>query len=328
MSSRDFVLTLFTGIVSVVLMAIPAWDVLDKRGVSSMTMLVLVGWLIGAGLLTYSIWRNLRDANRANKLQAALMTEREDRRTKEESIERRHSEEIQKLETKHSESLAKAKQVFEDNLVFQAQKSEAMQAASESESKTRQELEVRARKAEQALQEAASRNLGALNEAPSLLVTYAVSPHFEAILRFMNDKSRAAVKVEVGSMISRDPNGATFRHDLITIPSIVPIVIQGRAEECQLISSDGRANNQVVCALADMLRKGQMDTVDLVIVNYEDSDGTKFAREFTLTRHTDDSVSWIPGPVRCARLSPLPTRWGFDDSIPARVSEVVEGFEG
>jgi hypothetical protein len=67
------------GIASLVLMAIPAWETLERWGVVTGAILILV-WLVGATLLAYSVYRNLKDAHRVEQARRdatdALSTER------------------------------------------------------------------------------------------------------------------------------------------------------------------------------------------------------------------------------------------------------------
>jgi hypothetical protein len=73
--SRAEKITVAIGIASLILMAVPTWDVLDKRNL--VTASILIGsWLCGAGMLIYSATRMLKDIGRAKRVTATLELER------------------------------------------------------------------------------------------------------------------------------------------------------------------------------------------------------------------------------------------------------------
>jgi hypothetical protein len=94
--------------VALVLMAIPAWDVLEKRGITTASMFFVIAWLIGAVLLAYSVYTNLRDVKRERNLRTLLVTIKDEHRTQIEVLSKRlseevasHTEELRALHEKH-----------------------------------------------------------------------------------------------------------------------------------------------------------------------------------------------------------------------------------
>ena len=145
-----------------------------------------------------------------------------------------------------------------------------------------------------------------LDDAPSLIVEYGHIAGIQPMLTLINDSAKAAVSAKFDPLfvISKEPNGGVFRHELMTIPSVVSL-IEGRArEQCELIMKDFKQNS--ICPLEDILSRETSETVDTVTLNYDDSVGREFVRDFTLRRHIDGSVGWKPGPIRLRGPSAAP----------------------
>jgi len=140
-----------------------------------------------------------------------------------------------------------------------------------------------------------------LSDAPRLVVRYVKDGATHRQLVIKNDRGSSAVAVEISSITSKDRNGATFIHEITTIPSRIGLIASGTSELCRLIVKSGR--NQSICPLEDALADGTPEAVDTATISYEDSDGIAFYRECTLTKHTDGSVEWYAGPVRLRVLT-------------------------
>ena len=50
--------------------------------------------------------------------------------------------------------------------------------------------------------------------------------------------------------------------------------------------------------LIEIIRKGTPQSIDKVVLSFEDGERHRFEQTFDLTRQTDDSIRWDPGPVR------------------------------
>jgi len=132
-------------------------------------------------------------------------------------------------------------------------------------------------------------------DAPSVIVECRTDGSWENLV-FRNEKPKMAIKVRVVSMVTREPNGATFTHTLSTIPTPLQLVSNTGPVECRLIAMDGRTGSGM--PLSSILSVGTDQTVDTARIEYDDSDGTGYYREFALTRQTTGDIFWDPGPVR------------------------------
>jgi hypothetical protein len=96
------------GTAGVVLMAIPAWDVLDKRNL--VTASILIGsWCCGAGMLIYSTFRMLRDIGRATRVSAILESERRIHTETDATLQaelRKRQESLEHEATRHQAAIA------------------------------------------------------------------------------------------------------------------------------------------------------------------------------------------------------------------------------
>src|SRR5579859_2389065 len=102
-------------IVGLLLMAIPAWDVLDKRGI--MTGSIFIGsWLIGAALVIYSVSRMLRDSHDAETLRAEIVTIRDEHGTQMRGLETRLNREAAEARAAHQRQYQVQSSELEDRL--------------------------------------------------------------------------------------------------------------------------------------------------------------------------------------------------------------------
>jgi hypothetical protein len=131
-----------------------------------------------------------------------------------------------------------------------------------------------------------------LKDAPGFHVSYikdSGNTPESLILRHISGKP--AVNISIGDLAS------TNRHRITTSPSRLFLSAVGQDEkECRLEVEHGVRKGQI--ALPDVLREGTPQSLDIVIVDYEDEHGNHFQRDFALTREFDDGVTWMPGKIR------------------------------
>ena len=161
-----------------------------------------------------------------------------------------------------------------------------------------QETVLLKQKLREAENEIASIKRRFLDDAPGLTVRYDHAVGIQPMLTLINDSGKVAVsaKFDPPFVISKEPNGGVFRHELMTIPSVVSLIAGSAQGQCKLIMKDVKRNS--ICPLEDILSGEMADTVDIVTLNYDDSVGREFARDFTLRRYIDGNVGWKPGPIR------------------------------
>lgn len=80
-------------LVGIFLTGIQAWGVLDTHGVTTVSMILLIAWVIGVGLVAYSVFVNLRDAQREHRLGDVIVDLKDEYKTQIDGLERRMSEE-------------------------------------------------------------------------------------------------------------------------------------------------------------------------------------------------------------------------------------------
>jgi hypothetical protein len=148
------------------------------------------------------------------------------------------------------------------------------------------------RQAEASAEEATAQlPLPPFHERPEIIVEYRKTRAGWEKLLITNVGGRPAQDVEIGPLLS---DGQIYP---VTIMRVLPPILPGKpAEECEVVWEHARTHGQM--ALPDIIRQGTPASSDTVTVCYEDSDGRKFSRDFSLTRNYNDSVTWTPGPVR------------------------------
>jgi hypothetical protein len=102
-------------VIGLVLMAVPTWDVLEKRSLMTATLLVLT-WLCGAALVAYSVHRNMKDAKRAESLRAQIVTIKDDFRLRISSLEDTSKSNLEALRQKHHAGMKEFKEDHAKNI--------------------------------------------------------------------------------------------------------------------------------------------------------------------------------------------------------------------
>jgi hypothetical protein len=166
------VITILFGVPSLIFAGIQAWDVLDRRGAMSAAIAISV-WAISLLMIGYSIYRNLRDARRAESLRAQIVTIKDEHKTHIDALakamdeaqsryfkaatERDESQaqaallagskerEIERLRASEGE-LSKKLVATEENLSFQTNRADTIARAYEEDATACQEWEMRAKK--------------------------------------------------------------------------------------------------------------------------------------------------------------------------------------
>jgi hypothetical protein len=128
----------------------------------------------------------------------------------------------------------------------------------------------------------------ALKKAPSLLV-HSVRKDNLGKFVFSIETGPSAIICRVWPLVSRERYEGSYPIDFI--PGTIPPVSSGMPVECTEISS---------VTVSEILRRGTLKTSDTVVIDYDDSQGNKFSRFFTLTQGMEGTVAWIPGPI-CLR---------------------------
>jgi len=141
-----------------------------------------------------------------------------------------------------------------------------------------------------------------LRAAPSIRIDY-VSEHIDRLI-FKNDRNIPAVVRRVGNLISKERYESEY--ELTLIPSTLPPVDATNPIECKLYNLSNPSIGK--SSLDEALKGGTPQSLDSVVIDYDDCDGNEFSRRFILTRNADGTVAWIPDPV-CLRgqtQSPVP----------------------
>ena len=134
--------------------------------------------------------------------------------------------------------------------------------------------------------DAASRN------APQVLVRYSRTGLVEK-LTFENDAQDAALNIEIGPLAWNQTQPLALDHAISAVRKDHP-------EECKMQPVEVRdGNTGTLTTLFDFMRnRTPVDAVTSVTLCYEDSQKTRFSRQFILTTFPDGTISWRPEPVR------------------------------
>jgi hypothetical protein len=125
MSQRSTNITIAIAVASLIIMAVPTWDALDRRGVAMLSMVLAVVWLIGLCGVVYSVWRAVRSRDEVTKYESAMLTLREDTKVEIDGARKRAQKEVEtatteletqralvgRLKQQHQEELLNARMV-------------------------------------------------------------------------------------------------------------------------------------------------------------------------------------------------------------------------
>ena len=119
--------TIFVTVLGLLLAAIPAWDVLDHRGLVVGLLLVLA-WVAGGFLVGYSIWTNLQQAKLAESRQA--------------TVDNESAETIAQLTLERNSAARERKAVESENVVLSTRIGKHMDEMQEKDAEYRKVLET------------------------------------------------------------------------------------------------------------------------------------------------------------------------------------------
>jgi hypothetical protein len=137
------------------------------------------------------------------------------------------------------------------------------------------------------------------SNAPRLLVDYADTGQ-KGKLVFRCD--RVAIIRQVHPLISRERYQSEYQFSLS--PSIPPPADPAKPVECKIYGLRA-ANRPDIRSLVDILRGESEDTLDSVVVDYDDDHGNQYCRRYSLFKGQDGSVSWIPDAAIYLRVQSL-----------------------
>jgi hypothetical protein len=126
----------------------------------------------------------------------------------------------------------------------------------------------------------------ALQSAPRLRVDYKDSGQ-KGVLVFKSDKPTTVRRVR--PLLSRERYETEYDFDIIPSP---PLSIDANSQVESKMYGLRRQNSPDIHSLVDILRTGTQQSLDSVVIDYDDDLGNEYARRFDLKRNSDDSVAW------------------------------------
>jgi hypothetical protein len=136
----------------------------------------------------------------------------------------------------------------------------------------------------------ASLPIDVLQNAPRLLVDYVDSGQKGQLL--LKTDKRVVVR-KVGPLLSRDRY--QIEHEFSLIPNPPFSVDVDNPVTCKIYGLRSQ-HSPDIRSLVDLLRGSTPESVDSVVIDYEDDHGKECSRRFDLSRAQDDSVQWIADP--------------------------------
>lgn len=135
--------------------------------------------------------------------------------------------------------------------------------------------------------------------APRFIVSYRKTTDWER-LSFLNEGKRAAINTKPGALVHKELSTNRV-HEITMTPAAIPTILSGATGEGKIMAEESPGHGT---KLIDIIRKGAPDSIDTVVLTFEDGERHKFEQQFELTRQTDDSIRWDPGPVRLQEQAP------------------------
>jgi hypothetical protein len=132
-----------------------------------------------------------------------------------------------------------------------------------------------------------------IQQAPRFIVTYRNLPGAWERLSFFNDGIKAAINVRPGPLVHEEYK-IRSTHDITMSPPAIPSIFPGASGEGKIFADVTPGSGG---KLLGIIRKSPPESVDSVMITFEDGERHKFEQRFELTRQTDDSIRWDPGPV-------------------------------
>jgi hypothetical protein len=129
-----------------------------------------------------------------------------------------------------------------------------------------------------------------LTTAPRLRVDYVNSGQKGALV-FKSDKPSTVRSIN--PLLVRERFEAGYNFSCIPAPPFSVDV--NSSVECKMYGLS-QQNAPDIHSLADVLRGGSQQSLDSVVIDYDDDHGNAFSRRFDLSRGQDDSIAWIPSP--------------------------------
>jgi hypothetical protein len=139
-----------------------------------------------------------------------------------------------------------------------------------------------------------ARPINDLKDAPSILITYVKSPDGRRRLIFSNERSRAALVRKISAITFREIHEAGYKMNII--PTVIQPVEMGVPVRCEVLGARN-PDTRTTSPLEDIFRHSTMGGSASLVLDYDDTDGKQFSRQFHLARGSDDSVAFVPDPV-------------------------------
>jgi hypothetical protein len=140
-----------------------------------------------------------------------------------------------------------------------------------------------------------------VREGPRFIVSYRnVAGNWER-LSFLNEGKRTAINTTVSALTHEEQGeheSIRRRHEITMMPRHVPVIIPSGTGEGKIVVEESPGHGT---RLIDIIRKGTPESIDSVVVSFEDGERHQFEQPFELTCQTDGSIRWDPGPVRLLR---------------------------
>jgi hypothetical protein len=137
-----------------------------------------------------------------------------------------------------------------------------------------------------------------LRGGPRFIVNYRnVTANWER-LSFLNEGKRTAINTTVSALTHEEQSeheSIRRRHEITMMPRHVPVIVPGGTGEGKIVVEESPGHGT---RLIDVIRKGTPESIDTVVVSFEDGERHQFEQLFELTCQTDGSIRWDPGPVR------------------------------
>jgi hypothetical protein len=128
------------------------------------------------------------------------------------------------------------------------------------------------------------------NTAPSIRVDYVAGLPEKLILK--NDKASVGLVRRISNLVSTELYQSEY--ELGIYPRTLPPIDSSNPIECTL--SVHSPETSFTSSLKDVLGKSTLESVDEVVIDYDDDVGNEFSRRFVLTK-SGNTVAWIPDPV-------------------------------
>ena len=114
------------------------------------------------------------------------------------------------------------------------------------------------------------------------------------VLSLWSDNDLSALNATFRSVVSEERYHGEY--ELRLTPNTMPPISHDKVQ-CRIVGVRN-PNERSTTTLPDALRYDTEQTLTTVVIDYEDAEQNQFSRLFTLAKNIDDSVTWIPSPIR------------------------------